>query len=223
MILSSPKKDQKPDYLDKVKALGKRFNIPIVVVDLKNVFEQHVISPFVEAYLKGLTPNPCAVCNPKIKFGFLLDFWKTHAKEICSSFGILGEHLPILATGHYVSLIRPEENPYGYRYGIKRHKDYAKDQSYFLYGLSQDQLGHALFPLASETKQEVATWATSLGLQDLVEAESQEICFIPSGDYVSFLEERIPTLAISSGPIKNSDGQILGYHRGLHRYTIGRP
>jgi len=222
MILSPRKKGSKVDPSARTKALGQRFNIPVVVVDLERDFEQFVISPFVEAYLKGLTPNPCVVCNPKIKFGFLLEFWKTNANEIGLSLGISGEPQPFLATGHYVSLVRPEENPYGYRYGIKRHKDKAKDQSYFLYGLSQEQLEHALFPLASETKQEVALWATSLGLQDLVAAESQEICFIPSGDYVSFLEERIPGLAFSSGPIKNKNGQILGYHRGLHRYTIGQ-
>ncbi|MGC8720152.1 MAG: tRNA 2-thiouridine(34) synthase MnmA [Thermodesulforhabdaceae bacterium] len=210
------------NLIDRLDILEEKFQIPIHKVEAIEVFEKTVIEPFVNAYLGGETPNPCVVCNPSIKFGFLLDYWKSRAGEICSSLGISSIPLSLLATGHYVSLVSPDENPYGLRYGIRRHKDDSKDQSYFLYGLSQEQLRQAIFPLASETKKEVALWVSSLGLQDLVVSESQEICFIPSRDYAGFLEKRVPWLAGSSGPIKDLTGRVLGYHKGIHRYTIGQ-
>lgn len=220
MILSDGITQAEP--MNRLETLGEKFHIPVRKVEAGEIFEKTVIEPFIDAYLKGETPNPCVVCNPFMKFGFLLNFWKSRAKDICSTLGISSQPLSFLATGHYVAKASPEENPYGARYGIRRHRDESKDQSYFLYGLSQEQLSQAIFPLVLETKREVALWATSLGLQDLVASESQEICFIPYRDYAGFLEKRVPWLANSSGPIKDSTGKILGYHRGIHRYTIGQ-
>lgn len=207
---------------EKLKILAGKFHIPIVEVNTKEVFERDVILPFIESYLKGLTPNPCVICNASIKFGFLLSFWKSNKEKICRLYGISSKPLPLLATGHYATIVPPEKNPYQPRYGIMRHGDESKDQSYFLYRLSQNQLSCALFPLESESKKEVAKWIASTGIEHLISPESQEICFIPSGNYVSFLERRIPELSCLSGPIKDTSGRILGYHKGLHRYTIGQ-
>ncbi|MCX7823794.1 MAG: tRNA 2-thiouridine(34) synthase MnmA [Syntrophobacterales bacterium] len=207
----------KQDLPHKLKFISERFRLPIFKVNAQKVFEEMVITPFVDSYLKGLTPNPCVICNSTIKFGFLLDLWKSRGKEICSLFGISSEPLPFMATGHYVT-----PGSCSHRYGLMRHRDESKDQSYFLYRLSQEQLRHAIFPLALETKRDVFRWISSIGIGSIIGVESQEICFVPSGDYASFLERRVPALTLSKGPIKDSSGRILGYHRGLHRYTIGQ-
>lgn len=222
MMLIPSGNSRRDSSLDRLRIITEKFSIPLLKVNVEEIFEQNVISPFIKAYLGGLTPNPCVVCNSSVKFGFLLDFWKLHRNEICASFGISSKPLPFLATGHYVATVHPEDNPYGFRWGIMRHFDTAKDQSYFLYRLSQEQLRHAIFPLVSEKKRDVANWVTSTGVGDFIGVESQEICFIPSGNYVRFIEERIPDVTLSFGPIKDTSGRVLGYHRGLHRYTIGQ-
>ncbi len=192
--------------LKRVLRLGKFFHIPIVIVDIRKEFQEKVITPFIEAYKKGVTPNPCVICNPEIKFFYLHLISKKLAPEA------------IIATGHYARVVKPEENPYG-RYGIKRHKDPSKDQSYFLYGLSQEVLSSLEFPLEAQTKKEVIEWAKSLGIESLLSIESQEVCFIPSNDYPGFIEANTK---IAPGPIMDREGNLLGWHKGIHRYTIGQ-
>ncbi len=206
-----------------LKALAGRLGIPMVIVDLREDFEARVIEPFIDAYRQGLTPNPCTLCNPAIKFGLLLD----EARRLGAD---------RLATGHYARLSRPDRDPHPGRdfhtgpslpgtdrFRLLRGADPAKDQSYFLYGLSQEQMASVLFPLGSVMKRETMHWAATSGHGSLIPEESQEICFIPSGSYREFLMERLDLEAFSSrGPIIDMDGVQVGEHRGIFAYTVGQ-
>lgn len=191
-----------------LSVLAKRLDIPLFVVDCREIFFQKVIDPFLRAYMEGFTPNPCVVCNPGIKFGYLLQqALKAGADK--------------LATGHYVRLRVPERP--GERYALLSGLDARKDQSYFLYGLRQEQLAHALFPLGDETKESTRLWARTHGFDPLIPDESQEICFIASGDYRRFVEEQWPQAALhAEGPIRDASGAYIGRHKGLYRYTVGQ-
>lgn len=191
-----------------LRSLTSRLGIPLFVVDMRKPFEESVIQPFLDAYLEGLTPNPCAICNPKIKFGVLL-------REAL----LLGAEL--LATGHYARIIPP--NSESGRFRLLRARDKGKDQSYFLFGLAQEQLAHALFPLGDSLKREVLQWAEEVGFASFLPEESQEICFVPSGNYQDLLRKRvgIPPASIR-GPIVDVSGKILGEHKGIFAYTIGQ-
>ncbi|SMC18828.1 tRNA (5-methylaminomethyl-2-thiouridylate)-methyltransferase [Desulfacinum hydrothermale DSM 13146] len=191
-----------------VVELARRLGIPLRVVDLSDDFERRVIRPFVEAYGRGRTPNPCVLCNPSIKFGKLLETARRLGAEC-------------LATGHYVRKLDPLQC--GGRFGLRRSSDSTKDQSYFLYGLTQQQLEHALFPLADETKAATHAWTVREGFADILAEESQEICFIPSGDYRQFLLDRLGDQAPpAGGPILGPNGEVLGRHKGLFCYTVGQ-
>lgn len=193
---------------DAVQRLASRLGIELRVVDLREAFDRLVIQPFLTAYRNGLTPNPCTLCNPAVKFGILLE-------------KALEGGVDRLATGHYARVLPPDDRFPGYR--LLRGRDPAKDQSYFLFGLDRKSLAKALFPLGELRKDDVRRWAASEGYTDLLSAESQEICFVPSGHYVEFLEERIGDAAFSvPGPILNTDGTVLGEHRGVFRYTVGQ-
>jgi tRNA-specific 2-thiouridylase len=191
-----------------LRTLAARLDVPLYIVELRAAFDVLVIQPFLAAYQRGLTPNPCIVCNPRIKFGLLLN----EARR----FGV-----DRLATGHYAQLQAPDEqHP---RFRLQRGRDPAKDQSYFLYGLTQDQLAAAAFPLGNVCKQEVQRWAEESGFADQVPEESQEICFIPAGHYREFLEERLgPGFNSQQGDIVDLQGTLLGRHMGITHYTIGQ-
>lgn len=193
---------------DLLRELAARCEIPLVVVDLRERFQSSVIVPFVEAYRRGLTPNPCIRCNPDVKFGPLLD-------EAIA----LGAQK--LATGHYARL-SPPGGAGSRRYRLLRAEDCAKDQSYFLMGLRQEQLARALFPLGGHTKRETTAWAERAGMKPLVSGESQEICFIQSGSYAEFLRKRAGGPDVPGGPILDLDGNVLGEHKGIHAYTVGQ-
>jgi len=196
--------DRKLDLTRLTSTLG----IPLTIVDMQEVFKARVILPFVEAYRNGLTPNPCVVCNPTVKFGFLLQ----EAKKLGAQY---------LATGHYARLDRPQ-SPSG-RYQLRRALDPGKDQSYFLYGLTQPQLACALFPLGDFTKREVMRWAEEEGYASSTRKESQEICFIPSGNYQQFLLEDFASESFQTGgPIVDMDGNYLAEHKGIFAFTIGQ-
>ncbi len=178
-----------------------KLGIPHYVIDIKEAFFEKIIKPFCLEYIRGRTPNPCTKCNKIIKFGFLLE----RARE-------LGAEL--FATGHYARV----EFCKG-RYLLKKGKDPDKDQSYMLYLLTQEELSRTLFPLGELTKEEVRRSAEELKLP--ARAESQDICFVPDGDYGSFIKKLFPEAA-RKGPILNTKGEVIGEHKGLIFYTVGQ-
>jgi tRNA-uridine 2-sulfurtransferase len=188
--------------------LASRFGIPVTVVDLRDAFESHVIGPFLEAYQRGLTPNPCVFCNPAVKFGILMEEARA-----------LGAQR--FATGHYARISPP--GPTSERFRLLRGSDPSKDQSYFLYGLAQNQLAATLFPLGAMKKSEVFAWVEALGIAPFFPGESQEICFVPAGEYREFLAERLGAdRPPSEGPILDLEGRELGRHKGIFAYTVGQ-
>ncbi len=172
--------------------------------DFTKEFEETVIKNFIDTYTAGATPNPCVVCNRNIKFGALLD----KADEIGYDY---------IATGHYAQI---EKDSNG-RYLLKKGLDGTKDQSYVLYCLTQKQLSRTLFPLGQYTKKQVREIAESRGFINAHKHDSQDICFIPDGDYASYIERRIGK-KFSDGDFVNLDGKVLGTHKGIIRYTIGQ-
>jgi len=192
------------------RRIAERLGIAHHVVNLEEEFEQAVVRPFVEAYLEGRTPIPCTPCNDVIKFERLLELARAAGAER-------------LATGHYARL---ERDPASGRYMLRRAVDETRDQSYFLWGLTQEQLAHAEFPLGALTKSEVRALARELGLPVADKGDSQEICFVPGGDYAAFIEayrrEQGRPLGDLAGELVTTGGRRLGEHTGYHRYTVGQ-
>jgi tRNA-specific 2-thiouridylase len=192
-----------PDVVAGARIVAEQLDIPFHGIDLKDEFRKTIVDPFCDAYLSARTPNPCIVCNKYMKFGKLLDF----ARELGADY---------LATGHYVRLAEHD----GF-VQIRKGRDVRKDQSYFLFALNQDQLKHCLFPLGDMTKDEVRDYAARIGLSVAEKSESQDICFIPDGDYARFLDlERVTSNF--GGEIVHVSGQVLGRDRGMHLYTVGQ-
>ncbi len=192
-------------FLD-AKKICHMLGIPFFSFDFGQEFQARIIDYFCMEYLSGRTPNPCILCNQSIKFGLLLE------KSIELGFDFL-------ATGHYVSLVKDDQSN---RFFLQRAKDSHKDQSYFLYALNQEQLKRVIFPLGNYTKEEVRAIAKDLDLPIYNKAESQEICFLPCGDYTEILKTRAKGRIQENGPILNSQGKVLGYHKGIYSYTIGQ-
>jgi tRNA-specific 2-thiouridylase len=185
---------------EQAAAVAEKLGIEHRVVDLSAVFQSSVVDYFCEEYRRGATPNPCVACNRLVKFGALLKI----ADELSA---------PYLATGHYASV---ERTPAGYR--LFKACDASKDQTYFLYMLSQRQLSRILFPLGDITKTQTRRMAGKAGLPAFP-GESQDICFLEGGDYRSFLAGRVD---FTPGDIVNAEGKVLGRHSGLELYTIGQ-
>ncbi|HET6934436.1 MAG TPA: tRNA 2-thiouridine(34) synthase MnmA [Candidatus Angelobacter sp.] len=192
------------------RAVAEDLGIPYYVVNHQERFERDVVRPFVDEYLSGRTPIPCSLCNNHLKFDQLL----ITARQIGAEF---------LATGHYA---RCEFSPERKRWLLRRAADPAKDQTYFLFGLTQEQLSRTRFPLGHMTKPQVRELARKHGLSLAEKPDSQEICFVPGGDYKRFIDaylaEQGEQLPDTSGELVTSDGRVLGHHGGIHNFTVGQ-
>ena len=190
------------DFRDAAR-VAELLGIPYYVLDMREAFQRSVIAPFVEEYLAGRTPSPCILCNREIKFGVL----HRKARELGAEY---------VATGHYAVRERA-----GRRYRLLRATDPAKDQSYFLFEMGQEQLSATLFPVGRMTKDEVRRLAESMGLPVASKPESQEICFVPDGRYADFVAKQAPE-RIRPGVIRDESGREIGRHEGVHRFTVGQ-
>jgi len=190
------------------RRVAETIGIPYYVVNHEERFERDVVRPFVEQYLSGRTPIPCSLCNNHLKFDQLLIV----AQQIGAD---------SLATGHYAQV---EFDPTLGRWLLKRPTDRSKDQTYFLFGLTQDQLSRTLFPLGGMMKPEVRELAHRHGLALAEKPDSQEICFVPGGDYKKFLDaylaEQGETLPDTAGELVTTDGEVVGEHGGIHNFTV---
>ena len=194
-----------PESVDDARQVARRLGIPYYLLNTEREFDRTVIENFAQEYEAGRTPVPCVVCNREVKFGSLLA--RARAWDAVA-----------VATGHYA---RITHDPATGRHLLWRGVDTQKDQSDFLWPLSQSQLGAARFPVGDLTKTEVRDRARALGLVTADKPESQEICFIPDDDYRGFLRRRIPQ-AFKAGPIVDGSGRVLGQHEGLADFTVGQ-
>jgi tRNA-specific 2-thiouridylase len=193
------------------RRVAEDLGFPFYVLNLEREFERDVVAPFVRSYLEGETPIPCVACNSRLKFASL--------DRMALSVGC-----EKVATGHYARVVHDESAK---RYRLLRGRDARKDQSYFLWELTQEQLSRSLFPLGEMSKDEVREVARRRGLNVAEKRESQEICFVPDGDYAGFIDRYLAAEGREDerpvrGEIVDTRGQVVGQHEGVHRYTVGQ-
>lgn len=194
------------DDVADARMVAHRLGIPFYVLDYQDEFKEDVVDYFTDEYLRGRTPNPCVACNTFLKFDKLME----RAEKLGCKY---------VATGHYARIERDESSG---EYRLLRGLDPQKDQSYFLYGITQERLARVLFPLGGLVKSEVRAIAEKYGLVNAQKKESMEICFIPNNDYAKFIEKRAAADAIIRGEILHEDGTLLGHHDGIHKFTVGQ-
>lgn len=199
----------KPTGLDLARAVADKLDIEFMSVDYRNEFQECVVDPFVQAYESGLTPNPCIDCNRCIKFGKLID-------DSDEGFEDNMEEAPMLATGHYAIIEKGED-----RMKLRKSTNLAKDQSYFLYTLDQETLARTIFPLGQMDKDDVRKIAEEQGFINAKTKDSQDICFIPDGDYAGFIRNYTGK-DYRDGYFVDMDGNTLGIHKGIINYTVGQ-
>lgn len=192
--------------INDAKRVANQLNIPHYTINIRDDFKHHVIDYFVNEYMIGRTPNPCVECNRHIKFDALLE----KAKDLDAAY---------VATGHYCKITYSSKYK---RYFLNKAKDLHKDQSYFLYMLTQDQLSRTLFPLGNYLKSEIRQMARDFNLITAEKQESQDICFVTKNSYKEFIEKQIEKESIKPGNIVDINGTVLGTHNGLYKYTIGQ-
>lgn len=200
-----PKYSKGEEAVSDAKRVSERLGIPFFVFDFQSEFEKDVISYFISSYEKGETPNPCIECNKHIKFE---GFFKAAEKEGAEK----------IATGHYAKI---EYNENTNRYELKKAADASKDQSYVLYNMTQEQLSRTLFPLGELTKNEIREIASQAGFVTANKKDSQDICFVPDGDYLAFIEDYTQS-KYPEGVYLDVNGKILGKNKGIINYTIGQ-
>ncbi len=193
------------DDLADARRVSDKIDIPFYILNMEQQFKEKVVDYFVGEYLEGRTPIPCTACNKKLKFDELMKKAEEYGYDY-------------IATGHYASIVRDDSG----RYTVKRGRDRWKDQSYFLFDLSQEQLARIQFPLGDMEKAEVRQLAETLNLNVAGKKESHEICFIPDNNYAGFIEGYVEETVFQTGNIVKRDGTVLGEHRGYPAYTIGQ-
>ena len=191
--------------VDDARRVAERLEIPYYVMNFKKEFKENVMDYFMAEYLKGRTPNPCIACNRYVKWEALLQ----------RSLAIGADYI---ATGHYARIAKLENG----RYAIKNSVTAAKDQTYALYNLTQEQLSHTLMPVGAYTKDQIRAIAEDIGLMVAHKKDSQEICFIPDDDYAGFIDRECKGKVPPPGNFVTVDGEILGKHKGITHYTIGQ-
>ncbi len=212
--------------------IAKKLNIPIYKIDARGIFKKEIIDKFVADYKKGVTPNPCVMCNPQMKFKILLKEANERGINFVATghYARLGQEFPILPTGRQVSnfqfpnksqfpISKINKNLQATSYNLLTARDSDKDQSYFLYRLTEVQLARIIFPLGDYLKSEVREIAKENGFGIKNEEESQDVCFIADNDFNKFISEKI---ANKPGKIVDNSRKVLGKHKGLHFYTIGQ-
>jgi tRNA-specific 2-thiouridylase len=192
------------DDLHDARRVASRLGIPHYIVNFERQFNDLVVSNFIREYAAARTPIPCVHCNGDLKFATLV----TRAQALGAAF---------VATGHYARVERDEASK---TWRLKRGLDPSKDQSYFLFTLTQEQLSHAMFPLGGVEKRIVREWARELDLPVAEKPDSHEICFVSDGDHAAFLESH--GVSLSAGAIKDGDGRVVGRHDGVHHFTVGQ-
>lgn len=193
------------DDVQDARAVANRLGMPFYVFNFSEDFQEKVMADFVRCYEAGLTPNPCIQCNRHLKF----DRFLRRARELECEY---------IVTGHYAQIVRNSQTS---RFELRKAADTAKDQTYFLYTLTQDQLAHTLFPLGGLTKQEVRAIAESQGFRNARKQDSQDICFVPDRDYASFLS-RFTGKSYPEGDYLDLTGKVVGRHKGAVAYTLGQ-
>lgn len=191
--------------VDDARSVAEKLGIPYYVFNMEKEFKAAVVDYFTGEYVAGRTPNPCIACNEKIKF----KLFRTRA---------LAMGIENIATGHYARVVQDETTGH---YHVTEGMDSSKDQSYVLYGLTQEELSHLHLPLGEYRKQEIRAIAKEQGLRVFDKPDSQEICFIPSNDYATFLKNQL-TLEDKPGEVKTKDGKVLGKHSGYFHFTLGQ-